>query len=339
MRIGVDVGGTFTDAVLIYGAEVWTAKSPPDRGNPALSRRGPGRLAGGQHGQRSGSRPGAGLLDQRVRHTRRGRCRRYVVATRSYLDPLSGHRLLKELPLANGSSAFECSPNRWTGRGRVHRSTSEIPENGGKGPPDVVPALRACPWELQAPAAQRQRPELHRRRTGRIYRSESYEPCAWRPVPPADTGQDRAGIRPSRTASCWKTTSCEATLRIAAFVEHTTPALSRELRYVPPFDAYFGRASTSSNEEKGSSDKPPNTGVCSNVNPPPNINPDRAYAPPIYTAVCAKCSGDGQVIAWQFFDIDMDEAEIILVEAALSFDGQGGGLCRSAMRPSARKAR
>ena len=28
MRFGVDIGGTFTDAVLIDGAAIWTAKSP-----------------------------------------------------------------------------------------------------------------------------------------------------------------------------------------------------------------------------------------------------------------------------------------------------------------------
>jgi N-methylhydantoinase B len=37
----------------------------------------------------------------------------YVVQTRSYLDPLSGRRLLMEILLPDGSSAFECSPDRW----------------------------------------------------------------------------------------------------------------------------------------------------------------------------------------------------------------------------------
>lgn len=40
----------------------------------------------------------------------------YVVKTRAYLDPLTGRRLLHEILLADGSSAFECSPDRWTGR-------------------------------------------------------------------------------------------------------------------------------------------------------------------------------------------------------------------------------
>jgi N-methylhydantoinase B len=40
----------------------------------------------------------------------------YVVATRSYLDPLSGRRLLLEILQRDGSSLFECSPDRWTGR-------------------------------------------------------------------------------------------------------------------------------------------------------------------------------------------------------------------------------
>jgi len=39
----------------------------------------------------------------------------YVVATRSYLDPLTGRRLLLEILQRDGSSVFECSPDRWTG--------------------------------------------------------------------------------------------------------------------------------------------------------------------------------------------------------------------------------
>lgn len=38
----------------------------------------------------------------------------YVVRTRSYLDPLTGRRLLHEILLSDGSSAFECAPDRWT---------------------------------------------------------------------------------------------------------------------------------------------------------------------------------------------------------------------------------
>jgi N-methylhydantoinase B len=37
----------------------------------------------------------------------------YVVRTRSYLDPLSGRRLLMEILLPDGSSPFACSPDRW----------------------------------------------------------------------------------------------------------------------------------------------------------------------------------------------------------------------------------
>jgi N-methylhydantoinase B len=40
----------------------------------------------------------------------------YAVRTRAYLDPLSGRRLLLDILLPDGSSAFECSPDRWTGR-------------------------------------------------------------------------------------------------------------------------------------------------------------------------------------------------------------------------------
>jgi N-methylhydantoinase B len=39
----------------------------------------------------------------------------YVVRTRAYLDPISGRRLLLEILLPDGTSAFECSPDRWTG--------------------------------------------------------------------------------------------------------------------------------------------------------------------------------------------------------------------------------
>jgi N-methylhydantoinase B len=41
----------------------------------------------------------------------------HTVRTRSYLDPVSGRRLLQEILRADGSSTFECSPDRWTGRG------------------------------------------------------------------------------------------------------------------------------------------------------------------------------------------------------------------------------
>jgi len=40
----------------------------------------------------------------------------YAVATRSYLDPVTGRRLLLEILQRDGSSIFECSPDRWTGR-------------------------------------------------------------------------------------------------------------------------------------------------------------------------------------------------------------------------------
>jgi N-methylhydantoinase B len=40
----------------------------------------------------------------------------YVVGTRSYLDPITGRRLLLEILQRDGSSVFECSPDRWTGR-------------------------------------------------------------------------------------------------------------------------------------------------------------------------------------------------------------------------------
>lgn len=40
----------------------------------------------------------------------------YVVRTRSYLDPVSGRRLHHEILQPDGTSLFECSPDRWTGR-------------------------------------------------------------------------------------------------------------------------------------------------------------------------------------------------------------------------------
>ena len=38
----------------------------------------------------------------------------HVVKTRSYLDPISGRRLLQEILQQDGTSSFECSPDRWT---------------------------------------------------------------------------------------------------------------------------------------------------------------------------------------------------------------------------------
>jgi N-methylhydantoinase B len=40
----------------------------------------------------------------------------YVVRMRSYLDPVSGRRLHHEILQPDGTSLFECSPDRWTGR-------------------------------------------------------------------------------------------------------------------------------------------------------------------------------------------------------------------------------
>src|SRR5690606_2542978 len=51
---------------------------------------------------------------------------------------------------------------------------------------------------------------------------------------------------------------------------------------------------TSSNNEKGSKNKPSNIGACYTVSLPLNINqPDGTNAPLIYAAFSAKCSDDG----------------------------------------------
>jgi N-methylhydantoinase B len=38
----------------------------------------------------------------------------YAVTTRSYLDPVTGRRLFQEILQRDGSTVFECSPDRWT---------------------------------------------------------------------------------------------------------------------------------------------------------------------------------------------------------------------------------
>lgn len=40
----------------------------------------------------------------------------YTARTRAYFDPVSGRRLFQEVLLQDGTSGFECSPARWTGR-------------------------------------------------------------------------------------------------------------------------------------------------------------------------------------------------------------------------------
>jgi N-methylhydantoinase B len=42
----------------------------------------------------------------------------HVVKTRSYLDPATGRRLLHEILLPDGMSAFECAPDRWLRAGK-----------------------------------------------------------------------------------------------------------------------------------------------------------------------------------------------------------------------------
>src|SRR6187402_751928 len=120
--------------------------------------------------------------------------------------------------------------------------------------------------------------------------------------------RSNAGIRRSRTASCWKITSCRASLNARSMPSSsitTTAATTRAsatLRQPTPTSA---EPQLSSNNEKGSNDRQSNSGACSTASSPLNINPKiEADTPLIQPDRCAKCYDDGQLQDCSFQDSD-----------------------------------
>ena len=79
------------------------------------------------------------------------------------------------------------------------------------------------------------------------------------PLSSDDPGQDRAGTRPSRTASCWKTTSCQAISRPRSKPSSPTTitgSITRASTISPPPTSTSDAGLLSWQNEKGSNDRP-----------------------------------------------------------------------------------
>jgi hypothetical protein len=63
---------------------------------------------------------------------------------------------------------------------------------------------------------------------------------------------------------------------LEAFGEHYIhPCCHKSLNNVTRFDTRLGRTQPSSNNVRGSSDRPSNIGACNTAGPPPKITPER----------------------------------------------------------------
>jgi transposase InsO family protein len=120
--------------------------------------------------------------------------------------------------------------------------------------PRTSPTRWTSPWRLglrqrhgaaQAAAAQRQWSQLHRGRTGRIYRGPEDEPCARRPDAPQTQGKIERWHQTLKNRILLENYFLPGDLeaQIEAFVEHYNHQRYHEsLNNVTPADAYFGRA-------------------------------------------------------------------------------------------------
>lgn len=105
LRIGIDVGGTFTDGVLLDGLRTWSTKTPSTHDDVGIGIVEACRILAEQRGESIGD-----LLSE-VTHFGLGTT--VVTNVITCLDPLTGHALQSEIVPTGEGRSFGATPDRW----------------------------------------------------------------------------------------------------------------------------------------------------------------------------------------------------------------------------------